>query len=298
MTLETLRWDLAKEDGCTGDLPKPRAFALQRAVDSLVERKLLRVEKRKLATIQEWLTHYPGKTYRRDVRQVRLDLLPVLADWMRGDEGPGPLYDADDNERFFARAEGADNSLLRRNDDRGAHLAPRWKAIEPELRKLLAQSSSDNLFLLIARGKNMFTRARVETHLSFGQLIDLCADENVLPGPLLAELEDMRREFIPPEIVGALELKSVIYQFITSVIHRHPELKPDALDALYKAKPDYLKALPGFKPPVERKHPYSLWIAGERWKGCIEDRSSLSRLIDQTTFQSFQFLTLPNSPPL
>lgn len=294
-TIESLRWDLADEDGCSGDLPKPRAFALQRAVNSLAERSLLRVERRKLVTIQEWLAHYPGKTYRRDVRRVRIDLLPVLANWVRGQEGPGPLFNADANERFFARAEGADDSLYHRNFDRGAHLASRWKALEPELRKLLAHCASENLFLLIARGKNMFTGTRVETRVSFGELIDLCADEKILPEPIHAELESIRRDFIPPDVIGALKLKSVIYQFITSVIHRHPELKAEALRALYQAKPDYMRALPGYKPPTEPVMGRGLWIPGQTWGGFVEPRSALSRLIDQTTFQSFQFLALPDN---
>ena len=293
-TLESLRWQFAEEDGVAGDLPKSAAFALDRAVKSLAERKLVVVEKRKLATIQEWLTHYPGKAYRRDVRQVRLDLLPVLTDWVRSAEGPGPMYSPYENEKFYARGGGDSVFTKRLLQDRGAQLAPRWKTLEPQIRRLVANNSSDNLIFLLAHGKSIFGGAPIETNLSLGQLIERCAGEEILPPELLAELRRLRNDYISPEMVGALELKSVIYRFITPVIHRHPEMKPEALDALYSARPEYLEAQPGFKPPAQPPiNPRGLWIGEQyRWDGCFENRSALSRLIDQTTFQNFHFLSL------
>ncbi len=294
-TLETLRWQLADEEGGHGNLPKSRAFALERAVANLAKRGLLNVEKRALATVQEWLSHYPGKTHRRAVRQLRVDLLPVLAEWVRSDEGPGPLFSADENERFFARAEGGSLSARIRfgKKDRGLLFASRWRQVEPHLRALLAQSDSDDLFYLIARGKYLFTRAPVETRFSFGQLVDRCAAKQLIPKALLADLNTLRLEFIPPETVGALELKSVIYRFVTSVIHRHPDLKPEALEALYKARSDYLKTVPGFRPPIDQKRRRGILLDPMRSGLGYENGSILARLIDQTTFQKFHFLSLP-----
>lgn len=293
--LETLRWQLADEEGTRGNLPKSGAFALERAVASLAKRGLVTVEKRALATVQEWLTLYPGKTHRRDVRQLRIDLLPILADWVRSDEGPGPLFSADENERFFARAEGGPLSarIGLRKKDRGVVFASRWRQIEPHLRALLAQSDSDDLFYLIARGKYLFTRAPIETRSSFGQLVDRCAANRVIPEALLADLNALRLDFIPEETVGALELKSVIYRFITSVVHRHPDLKSEALEALYKARPDYLKTVPGFRPPMDRKGRRAILLDPMRGGPSYEKGSVLARLIDQTTFHKFHFLSLP-----
>jgi len=290
-TLESIRWVLLEKPG---DLPKSWTYALERAVKGLVKRGNLTIETRPLANLQEWVTHYPGKTHRHEIRQLRLDLLPVLVEWIRSDEGPRPLYSADENERFHARGEGG--SLAKRLDgkDLGIAFASEWKTLEPQLRQLLAHTDSDALFYLIARGKHLFTQAHIQTRVSFGEMIDRCAKEKVLPPPLLAQLRSLAGRFLPLEKAAALELKSIIYRFITSVIHGHPDLKPEAMEALYKMRPDYLKAVAGFKPPIERKG-RGLWIGEPHLGGSYEKGSPLARLIDQTTFQKFKFLRLPEA---
>jgi hypothetical protein len=287
-TLESIRWAMLKE---TGNLPKAWTYALERAVRGLSKRGYLTVQVRPLATLQEWVTHYPCKTYRREIRQMRLDLLPVLVEWIRSDEGPRPLYSADENERFYARGEGGSLNKRLRGEDRGVVFSAEWKALEPQLRRLLAQTDSDALFYLIARGKLLFTGAHIQTRASFGEMIDRCAEENVLPVPLEVQLRSLASRFLPPEQAGSLELKSVIYRFITSVIHGHPDLKPEALEALYKKRPDYLKAIAGFKPPEERKV-RGFFVGKPQPGGSFEKGSPLARLIDQTTFQKFRFLSL------
>lgn len=288
-TLESLRWELGEGIDGKGNLRKAWSYGVERATVGLAKRGHLTIESRPLGTLREWTRHYPGKTYRGQIRQCRLELLPVLADWVRSDEGPRPLYSADENERFYARGEGG--SLAQRLDamDRGAAFAPEWRLLEPRLREHYAASGSDSLFYLITRGKQLFAGAQVQTRFSLGELIDRCAKENILPDSALVQLRSIADRFLPPEKAGALELKSFIYRFITSVIHGHPDLKPEALDALYKARSDYLRAIPGFNPPRERKND-RFWLDEMRWLGAVEKRSTLARLIDQTTFQRFRFL--------
>lgn len=294
-TLESLRWEINDEQSPEDNLSKSGTFALERALKNLHKRSLVHIEKRPLATVSEWLNHYPGKTRSRDVRDLRLELLPVLAEWVRSDEGPGALFSSAENERFHARAEGGSLSarIWRPTEDRGLLFANRWRGIEPRLRALLSHSQSDALFYLIARGKNIFTRAPVETTKSFGQLVDHCSDHGLLPQDLLEDLNALRRDFIPPEALGALELKSVIYRFVYPVMHGHPELKPEAIEVLCAEKLEYLMTIPGFKPPgtsSSREFRYS-----QRSKpGVIHEVGSrLKRLIDQTTFHKFHFLSLP-----
>lgn len=161
------------------------------------------------------------------------------------------------------------------------------------MRALLVQSGSDDLFYPIARGKYLLMRAPVETRSSFGQLVDRCAANQLIPKALLADLNALLLEFIPPETVGALELKSVIYRFVTSVIHRHPGLKPEALEALYKARSDHLTTVPGFRPPINRKGRRGKLLDPIHSRLGFVNGSILARLIDQTTFQKFHFLSLP-----
>jgi hypothetical protein len=293
-TLETLRWVLNDDSGKVNDLSKSWTYGVERAVRGLTKRGVISTEARKLATLEEWVIHYPGKTHRGDIRQLRLDLLPVLAEWIQSEEGPRPLYSADENERFFARGEGGSLSQRINQSDRGILFAKEWRALEPKLRQHLALTDSDSLFYLIARGKHLFTQAPIQTKVSFRELVDRCNSERLLPESIIEELRDLAGRFLPPENAGALELKSVIYRLITSVIHGHPDLKPEAMDVLFKSRPDYLKSVPGFTPPLSKMRP-GLWVEDQRWKGAIGKGSLLARLVDQTTFQKFKFLSLQPS---
>lgn len=295
-TLESIRWELHGQSNAGCDLPKATAFAVTRAVRSLAsvaQGKRLIIEKRSLANLEEWVAHYPNKTRRNDIRQMRIELLPVLVTWLRSAGGPGPLYTPDDNERFYARREEANIYTRMSQPDRGTPFASEWRALEVKLRPHLARSSSDDLFYLVARGKMVFLRGPIETRASFGDLFKRCADQKLLPPELLAELQSLSERFLSPEQAGALQLKSWLYRCVTSVIMRHPELKPEAIDALYAARPEYLKTLPGYEPQA-KKRARGLWIAERRWGNVVARGSLLARLIDQTTFQKLNFVRLAN----
>lgn len=159
-------------------------------------------------------------------------------------------------------------------------------------RTTLARSDSDDLFFLIARGKFLFTNARIETPHSFREVLERCSENGSLPLELTQRLHSLANRFITPEMVGTLELKSFIYQLVNSVIHGHCKLKSDALDALYRSRPDYIKAIPGVTPPAERKMGRALWARELHWDDAALKNTPLARLIDQTTFQKFHFVRL------
>lgn len=296
-TLESIRWALATDDRAGSDLPKSFGSGIERAVRGLVDRGLVITKKRALATVEEWLTHYPGKTYSCAIRQVRIDLLPVLVEWMRVERDSAPLYSAEENERFYTRDEGGSLANRLRRRDRGRQFVDEWTRLEPQLCAHFATVNSEALFYLLARGKYLFTGAPIQTPFSFSQMVARCASESALPAELIRSLKSLADRFLPPSQAAALEFKSYVYRFITSVLHGHPDLKPEALDALFKARPDYLKALPGFSPPKERSSSRGLWMPEYRWKGSLEKSCPLRRLIDQTTFQRFHFLRLSSSAP-
>ncbi|MDB6093727.1 MAG: hypothetical protein JWM32_1289 [Verrucomicrobia bacterium] len=292
-TEETIRWELAKPGT---SLEKTWTYAINRAVKSLAKRGHLTIHRRPLINLDEWLLHYPSKTHRSDVRQLRLDLLPDLVEWIRSQQGPRPLYTAAQNERFYARGDGATLNFRPLQKDRGRKFAGEWKALEPALRRLLANTDSDDLFYLILGGKISFTGSKIQSPFSFGELVDRCEQQSVLPALLRDELRSLADRFMPKEEIKALELKSVIYHFITSVIHGHGKLKDEALEVLYKRRRKYLEGIPGYNLPVAKKKG-SIYFEDPPRGGTIERKSLLERLIDQTTFQKFRFVTRVATEP-
>ena len=245
-TLENVRWALHERSN-SNDLPKQWAFAVDRAVKSLASTSQghrLVIEKRKLVTLEEWVRHYPGKTLDKSVRQLRLDLLPTLADWLVRSDGPGPRFDAEENERFVLHGESTGYQGRVAAETRRAEFGAEWTALEAQLWPHLADESAEAVLYLLVRGRQLFTRSRVSAELSFGQLVERCVQQKLLPAPLLVQLRSLADRFLPPEKVGFLALKSHVYQCIMPVRIRQPDLKPAALKALLAAKPAYMKSIP------------------------------------------------------
>ena len=251
------------------------------------------IEKRRLTSLAEWVSHYPAKTLDGKVRRLRLDLLPVLAEWLTGNDGPGPRFNALENERFaFGGAHqmgsfGAYVAATARQHRFGAE----WSAIESQIWERLDGPKSTVLFYLLVRGKGLFTDAPIDARESLQSLVAACAEQKLLPEPTLDQLRSLLDRALPRTRTEFLALKSYMYQCIQPVRIRQPEMKHEALEALIKAKPDYMSAVPGFSPPPPRTDQTTL-PEEERWRGAVAKGSALSRLVDHSAFQEFQFLHL------
>lgn len=290
VTLENLRWAL-RGDSDSPNIPKSWSFAIERAVRNLAKRDLLTIEKRRLVSLPEWVQHYPDKTLDGAVRQLRQDLLPALADWLVGKASPGPKFTADENERFSFRGRRGSHDSNLPEEFRHRH-SPEWKSLEPHIWNELRKAPNDHLFHLLVRGRQLFTSSRVQTTLSFRDVLKQCADEKLLPPEVLAQFASFADRVFPPTKAGFLALKSLLYQCIQPVRIRQPELKADALKALLRAKPDYMKALAGFNPPPPRKSTMIPLPEEQRWQHAVAKGTPLARLVDHSAFQQFQFLRL------
>lgn len=292
VTLENLRWELRKNRD-SPNLTKSWSFAVERAVRNMAspKRGLLTVEKRRLVSLAEWVKHYPDKTLDGTVRQLRLDLLPHLADWLAGKRSPGPKFTPDENERFAFRGRrgGHDSNLS--EEFRHRH-SPEWKTLEPHIWQELRAAPNDTLFHLLVRGRQLFTSSRVQTALSFRDILKQCADEKLLPHAVLAQFQSFADRVFPPTKAGFLALKSLLYQSIQPVRIRQPELKADALKALVRAKPDYMKTVAGFNPPPPRTKGMFILPEDQRWQNAVAKGTPLARLVDHSAFQQFGFLRI------
>lgn len=289
--MESVRWELYERSNST-DLPKPWSSAVNRAVNSLASASQghrLIIEKRKLVTLEEWVRHYPGKTHYKSVRQLRLDLLPTLAKWVARSDGPGPRFDAEENERFVLHGEKKGYQGHAAAEIRRAEFGAQWNALEAQLWPHLGSDRAEDVLYLLVRGRQLFTQSPVSAKFSFDQLAERCVQQNLLPGPLLVQLRSLADRFLPPEKVGFLAVKSHVYQCIMPVRIRQPDLKPDALKALLAAKPAYMKSIPGFTAPDTQTKGF-IFPEEQRWGNAVADNSPLARLIDNSSFQKFSFL--------
>lgn len=290
-TLENLRWAL-HERSRSGDLPKSYAFAVDRAVKRLAapDRAILAIENRRLVSLDEWVTHYPGKTLDRRVRRLRLDLLPVLARWVVGQDGPGPRFTTLENERFAFRGPRALPFLAWvKASNRQHSFGKEWKDIEQHIWPFAQRPGYEDLFCLLVRGRELFTNAPVEGKLSFRYLVRSCIERRLLPALVLDQLASLADQVLPPAEAEFLTLKSYVYQCIQPVPIRHPEMRHEALSALISAKSEYMQTVPGFNPPEPRTDTMMI-PEDERWRGAVEKGSPLARLIDASVFQEFHFI--------
>lgn len=276
-TLEALRWEMCPTAvPPTGRLPGSWNSSFSRAVESLRQRGHLVVEDRALADLDEWQSHYPGKALHRATRELRLQLLPELVAWINSGEGPNPRYSAAENERFVAK---------RIDREEMAALALRWRKLERQLRPLLASSESNHLFLLIARGKQLFETVPVTTRTSLRELYGICESGGLLPPDVSKQVKEFVEEFLPELDAGALGLKSYIHAISRGIPkHGHCELGDDALDALHRRKRALLESLPGFQPAPPKGR--GLFVG--RWGP--KHSPMLKKVIDQSVFHDFKFL--------
>src|SRR5690606_4424817 len=137
-------------------------------------------------TLSEWVAHYPNKSLRAYVRDLRLELLPVLEKWVQTDSRP--MYSENENEQYFVKGG---------RHRRTKPIRQKWTDCERELVALLAAGPQDDIFFLIAKGKALFTGARIVMPSSFRELLAICEGKKVVPEKLSKTLNDLIEEFYP-----------------------------------------------------------------------------------------------------
>jgi len=266
-------------------LPNSWNTSFSRAVESLEKRGLLQVTDRPLANLAEWRDHYPGKTLNVEARELRRVLIPVLIEWIEGPEGPSPRYSKSENEHF---------ALKQFNQTHVAKMAASWKVMKPDLLTQLGHSHRQDLFLLIARGTQIFEANHdVSSRRPFRSLADDCLSKGLLPALVVADMKKLITDLLTAEEAGALNFRSYMHALTKGVPSRgHCELSLDAKEELYLRMPSYISGLAGFKLPPSKKSIDFFIGRGRATHGPI-----LKKVLDQSVFQNFRFLEIPPLPP-
>jgi hypothetical protein len=287
VSFESLRWTLwAREPGSSGgDLPNAWNTSVFRAVQALAEDGKLHTDRRRLVSFEEAVVNYPHKTLQGATRRLRLELLPVLQKGIQDGEAFA-RYNPADNEKFHL------GSLT---PEGHRSLQRTWLRLEPQLIDLLPEldrADRNALFCLLARGKSIFETQDLTVRHSFAEHHRICAERQSLPEPLEGQVKTFADALVPPADAGHLRLKGFVHSFAHVPRHRGCTLKEDTVEYLARMCPDLVRSLPEYVPgsaPEVGHVRYTLMGVY-----CKEKHSpQLYKLLDQSIFQEFNFLSFP-----
>jgi hypothetical protein len=291
-TYETLRWALFEQQTLVGRpgrlrggrLPSSWNTSLKRALEGLAaaDKPHVVTQRRRLESMAELVTHYPGKSLVSSTRKLRRDLLPALV-IIAETKNQTPRYTQADNESFLLGSFAADKRTT---------LQKAWQAIAPELIHHLQNVGGNDqltLFLLIARGKSLFEAAPLECGMSIAQCVEPLFERAGLPLALQRKLSSFSASVAAAPTIGHLRLKSYIRSFVDIPQRgRGYRLTAATLDQLDDVCREVLKTLPGYeyRPPPSKKSISWLMHVGPRSQHSPE----IHKLIDKTVFETFCFI--------
>ena len=294
MTLETLRWGVwTAENQDFTELPAADVI-LTKSVNSSIGRstskladsdpKQIEIEERKLTSTEEFLVHYPNKTFSARLRFLRQKLLPILLD--------------NSNPEFYSRYSRGGNEayLLEKRESKPIlkRAGKIWQKAETELMDRLPGLSDDSrraLFLLIAKGKQLFLSEELTAKGGFVDYADTVRESNILPPHSMKLIDDICEIVLPKLQEQHLNLKSKLYSLVNFGGRRiSSSLKTESVQWLYSRCPDLLTKLNEFKAPEQPKDGAENWMIPVQSKDV--GSPELDKLIDATALQPFRFLTI------
>lgn len=283
-TCETLRWELWDETGeVASSLPNSWNTSIDRAAKGLcLAGSHVRMEYRRLNSLDEFLVHYPNKTLSADTRCLRKLLLPVVVEWL----GTKPRYSTAQNEKFYLKQiEAADFDDICRS----------WQRSESSLMQLfprLQAAHQTQLLFLVTKGKSLFETREVNAKRGFTEYAQICLQSGFLSENLAGEVKTLAHSVLPSVETGPLRLKSFIHLGVDVPKRGRCSLKTKLLEHLDKTCPDVVHALSGYEPPPESRSRFMV----RQPMGGAKQSDDLHHLIDHTVFAKYRFLILETEP--
>lgn len=195
---------------------------------------------RRLTTIDELIAFYPYKSRDVQVKEIRLQLLPVAKAYLAWRQVR--KYSPADNERHVYRGLA---------EDRRAGAEAHWQALEPFLFEALAvphPAVRDIVFDLMVRGRQLFLHQPVRHAAPLTLLVDrvIAATGERLPATAMSELRALAALFPPPDL-ARLKLKSDLYEIAQLGRAHGQHVKDEFIAYLLREAPDIMRAMPGFR---------------------------------------------------
>lgn len=284
-----LCWHLAEEDGHRisdeGELSQTFYTSCHRAVNRLVDEGRLPRNRRKLRSIAELAMHYPYKTRRKTMRDLRLRLLPHLKDYL--DETQKRQFGSAEVERFFLSQQSA--AVMR-------EVGQRWQSLEELLCKLLGEVPSERrevVLDLIVKGRASLLDSNGATHPSdLGSLIKralFASGQSEAEHSVYTKIKELYATCFPLDKRRLMNLKDQLY-VVADLSQRgngKPYLKENFKQELLRRDGLYLEVLPGHR--IETAIPipgYSIDFPPSIYYSPI-----LDQLIGRDSLAAFDFLS-------
>ena len=263
--------------------------SFQRALAKCSERHL-KVKSLKFDSLTDLIEHYPYKTNRQEVRDIRIRLLPHLEEFCGTKRGW--KFTATDTENHILELRRESNLVeLQR-------LSQEWERIEWKLLGLIASPVSaqsndrDDWMEIHSRGRQLFLDAKLSHSTSLGILLGRL-EGHVAPDTaahaLFTHIVDFYWRAFPKETLGRANLKSQIYSVVDVKEGTRPYLKDDFKAFLRGKELTFIQALTGHKEQTGGKNSWS--FVGEK----TSYSPLLDYLIDRYAFSQFQFLSIPTA---
>ena len=287
-------WAIADERGKTGGLSDTQLRSLDRSFSRasrrLEQEEILRVYRRKLETLEDFVRDYPLRTKNPRIRELRQIFVPLLADLMSERAMGGT---STKGERYLIdRSMETDSSWFER--------AQRdWFSFERRLltdARDLAADRAKALVEALAKGREYFegrrkslggrsTRSTSPIKLPARSLHGLVAAMNDA-GYDTSEIEAWYGAAFPQPALQHVELKVALHEVAFLGQRATPALKGDTKLWLLEREPEAVRALPGHEEPG-RTPGVPRWAS----RNVTEFSPLLDRVIDRHVFDRFDYLT-------
>lgn len=235
-TVNDICWRLAQEADrfdAEGSLDPKYYKSFRRAFADITGR--LTISRRPLRDVSEILTHYPNGTNSGPVRQIRIELLPILLD--------GKQYQNPAERELVTRDRLGLPSRQTTKD---------WLRLEAEL---VAHMAHDSVVIpaignLITRGRQLFSSNSGVSHArSISEILDTAVSVARRPccRACVANIRLFVERSLPESERLREDLKSQLRAFTIMSHNSRPRLREDAKAKLINARSDLVTKLPGFR---------------------------------------------------
>jgi len=269
--IKTLNIDSFK----TGFIDNSFNKSIQRAIIELGKEEVIQIQPRKLTSLDQFISYYPFKTTKLEIKELRINLLPLIKFFL---EETGPKYGPYREELFLIE------KIKKEKKEEFRRASEKWISFEKKIFRILAQTEEnrDKLISIIIKGRQLFMDSKAE----YGRALFSLLNEDKKLIPIISEIHAFYSEVIKNEDWNHVVMKSQIYAVANLAKGSRSSLNEDFKKFLYEKKSGYVSNLPGHSVINHESRGRLFGLKNE-----INFSKLLDKLIDRHSFAPFNFLS-------
>jgi hypothetical protein len=269
-----LRWDIAGDRGViemtgllcpkieTGYIKRSFIQTFQRAIKRLGETGQIEIEDDRVTNLDEALGHFPYHTCKLELRQLRKELLPSIAEYIHDMQEPSSSNDVEKVQL---------SKLRMAQDERFTNAREMWKEIQKTILLMLKHRDTDmhdEWLLCLVRGRYLF----LENKLGHPKLLVTFCDD-LQRQKEKTEIEErivgqLRRLIDLTFTKGNWELRNAYNEIHHFMKDYRENLKCEVKHYLREKHKDLIISLPGHEEPEDTIYPD---MEGIRYSGYLDE---------------------------